>query len=111
MAFKKIVRLPSEAVGTHIRVGYHAIDIIRREATAHLFLYTAATTPKHLPLCQIAKVRLMGAKFDEYLSNAVLDAPGATVVRQLYRAAKAEPLLPGEGLTVAQLTLADAEDA
>lgn len=115
MALQKTIALPNGAAGNYIRVGAYTWDRVTREASAHLLLYASAayadSAPKS-PLCLIAKVRLFGDKFDEYLSTAALDAlvdAGPDPVRdQLYAAAKAEPLIPGGELTA--LSLADAVD-
>ncbi len=114
MALKKPIKLPNGATGDYIQVGAYSWDRMTKEASAHLVLFASkkqASANPEAPLCLLAKLRLTGAKFDEYLSNEVLEGGGATVIRQLYAAAKVEPLRPGGGITVAELTLADATDA
>ena len=115
MALEKSITLPNGASGNYIRVSFYRWDRDAKEASAHLMLYGSAalaTSAPASPLCLIAKLRLGGAKFDEYLGAAALAAlaaPGPDPVRdQLYAAAKAEPLLAGGGLTT--VSLADAED-
>ncbi len=116
MALQKTITLPSTATGNYIRLGSHLWDNVAKRASAHFDLYAsaeaAAASPGY-PLRQdIAVLRLVGPKFDAYLSTAALAAlssPGPDPVRgQLYAAAKAEPLIPGGDLT--SLSLADAID-
>lgn len=113
MALQKTISLPNGASGNYVRVGTYAIDRLTREASIQFMLHgsaaLAASAPD-APLCMIAKLRLNGAKFDEYLSSEALAAVGQNIVEQLYVAAKAEPLLAGGGLTQAQLDLSDATD-
>lgn len=115
MALQKSITLPNGSVGNYIRLTQIAYDRTTKEASACLMLFTsaayAASAPDQ-PLGQIAKLRLQGAKFDEYLSTAALAAmptPGPDPMRTaLYNAAQAEPILPGMGFTRAALTLSDA---
>lgn len=108
MAFRKSISLPNGARGEYIRLGAFTWDRLARQASAHLMLYadaSHASCPSAAPLCLIAKLRLAGAKFDAYLSNTVLDAGAATIVGQLYAAAKVEPLIAGGGLPCPALNL------
>ena len=111
MALQKTIALPSGVSGNYIRLSAYRWDRATREASAMFHLYKdaaqAANAPAS-PLCLIAKVRLFGAKFDEYLGNAVLGQPGVTVAGQLYEAAKNEPINAGGDLTI--LDLSEAAD-
>lgn len=113
MALQKSITLPNGATGNYIRLGPYFVDPLVKEASAQLMLHTnaayAASAPE-MPLCMIAKLRLQGAKFDEYLANSVLNVDGVTLAGKLYEAAKAEPIIAGGGLTQAQLDLSDAAD-
>lgn len=113
MALQKSITLPNGVTGNYIRIGAHLWDRSTKEASCRLFLFTsaayAASRPDQ-PLCLLAVIRLRGAKFDHYLSNTALAGQGVTVLGQCYAAAKAEPLLPGGGLSRAELSLADAVD-
>lgn len=111
MALQKTITLPNGASGNYIRIGAYTWDRMTREASAHLMLHTSATHAAEHPeasLCLLAKLRLHGSKFDEYLANAVLAGEGVTVIGQLYAAAMSEPLIPGGGFTRAGLDLSDA---
>jgi hypothetical protein len=113
MALKKKITLPSGASGDYISVGAYTWDQITREASAHLMLHASAAQAAarpDAPLCLIAKVRLSGDKFDEYLGKKVLVSKGVTALGQIYEAAKAEELIPGGGLTRDELSLRDAAD-
>lgn len=112
MALRKNIRLPNGAGGDYIRLTFYRWDRAAREASAHFMLYASvaqANAAPNAPLCLIAKLRLAGLKFDEYLANAVL-TDNRSVVAQLYRAAKTEPLVVGGGLTQTELSLSDAAD-
>ena len=107
MALQKTITLPNGASGNYIRLGAYTWDRVSRECSAHLLLFTTAAQASSYPsapLCLIAKLRLTGAKFDEYLGNSALEE--ATAAAQIYAAAKAETLLAGAGLT--SVVLADA---
>ena len=115
MALQKIIALPNSASGNYIKVGAFTWDVLTRESSCHLMLFAsaaAAASAPAAPLAMIGKLRLNGAKFDQYLSTAALAAlpsPGPDPIRdQLYAAAKAEPLVPGAGLTA--IDLSDATD-
>lgn len=111
MAFRKLTTLPNSASGTYIRLSAYRWDRVTREASAHFHLYaspTAAQATPGSPLCLIAVLRLSGAKFDEYMSPGALDAPGGSALKQLYAAARSEPLIAGGELT--QVDFADAAD-
>jgi hypothetical protein len=117
MALQKNITLPNGASGNYIRVGAYTWDRVRREASAHFALFTSAAHATASPtaaLCPvIAKVRLFGAKFDEYLGNPALEGAGVTVVGQLYAAIQA-PADPSAGHTVIAgggLTALDLSDA
>lgn len=117
MALQKSITIENGATGDYIRIGLAPIDWMTREASVHFMLYASeawrAAHPE-APLCLIAKLRLEGAKFEEWLGEAALAAlvdPGADPVRdQLYAAAKVEPLQPGGGLRIDELDLSDAVD-
>lgn len=111
MAFQKTTTLPNTAAGNYIRLSAYRWDRLTREASAQFLLFAteaAADAQPKSPLCLVAVLRLEGAKFDEYLSNAALAVEGVTVAGQLYEAAKAETLIAGGGLT--EVDLSDATD-
>lgn len=98
MAFIKTFTLNSGVSGNYTRMITYRWDRNTREATAlfSLFVDSAAAHDGKQPLTPfIAKLRLEGAKFDEYLSNAVLES--ADVISQLYLAAKNEPVISDFG--------------
>ena len=93
MALAKSFTLNSGATGDYIRLVTFRWDRSTREAVALYALYVnaAAAQSGKEPLSPfIAKLRLTGDKFDQYLGNLALAQ--ADVVAQLYVAAKAEPL-------------------
>jgi len=93
MAFAKSFALNSGAAGDYIRLVTFRWDRSTREAVALFALYVnaAAAQSGKEPLSPfIAKLRLTGDKFDQYLGNPALAQ--ADVVAQLYIAAKVEPL-------------------
>lgn len=93
MAFSKSLTLPSGATGDYIRVITYRWDRSAREAVALFALYVsqqAAHEGKQPLTAYIAKLRLSGAKFDQYLGNSVLTDHDA--IAQLYVAARAEPV-------------------
>ena len=107
MALQQTIALSNGQTGNYIRVGSYLWDPITRQASANLLLYTSAAFRESAPsdpVCLIAKLRLVGDKFDEYLANSVLNGLTDTVVAQLYAAAKAEALIPGGGLTSLDLS-------
>lgn len=93
MAFQKTFTLTSGVVGNYSRLVTYRWDRATREAVALFALYldaTAAHEEKRPLTAYIAKLRIVGDKFDLYLSNAALS--DHDVIAQLYLAAKAEPL-------------------
>jgi hypothetical protein len=111
MALQKTITLANSAQGNYIKIAFHRWDGIAREASAHFHLYAdedARDAAPSEPLCLIAKLRLTGDKFDEYLSTdalAALVAPGPDPIRdQLYEAVKVEPFSIGGGLTTLDLS-------
>lgn len=98
MAFQKSFTLPSGVAGNYTRLVTCRWDRNAREAVAlfALFVDSAAAHNGKQPLTPfIAKLRLEGAKFDQYLSNAALES--ADVLAQLYIAAKSEPVISDFG--------------
>lgn len=107
MAFQKSLTLPSGVSGNYIRCIVFRWDRNAREAEALFALYldqAAAQSGKQSLTPWIAKLRLEGEKFDEYLSNTALASDD--ILGQLYAAAKAEPLSCDFGSDV----FADAQD-
>ncbi len=107
MALQKSITLSNGSTGNYIRMGPYLWDPMAHYASAQLFLFTShafAESAPDSPLCMIAKLRLEGGKFDQYLANSILDADGVTVVGQLYIATRAEPLLAGAGFTAIDLS-------
>lgn len=90
MALIKSLSLPTGVTAEYFRIVAFNWDRSAREASAHFALYKdAATAASGQPLVPIAaKLRLYGAKFDEYLGPAALASSGDDVVAQLYTAAK-----------------------
>lgn len=113
MALQKSITLPNSAAGNYIRLTFYRHDAIARELSAHFMLYASAAAriaaPTE-PLTMVAKLRLSGAKFDQYLSTAALTALSNVgpdrVAAAVYVAAKAETLIAGGGLTVLDLSAA-----
>jgi hypothetical protein len=105
MALQKSITLANGATGNYIRVNAYRWDKGIREASALLALYTNATLAASAPgsplVPIVAKLRLSGAKFDQYLGNAALDAlPASTrdkVREQFYAAAKIEGVISDYG--------------
>ena len=98
MAFSKSFTLNSGASGNYVRLTTYRWDRSVREAVALFALYldaNAAQTGKQPLVPYIAKLRLTGATFDQYLGNAVLQDHDA--IGQLYLAAKAEPVISDFG--------------
>lgn len=112
MALQKSITLPNGTGGAYIKLAFFRWDDLRKEASAHFHLYTTAGTRLSAPLDPlrdtIAKVRLEGAKFDQYFSASAMLAARSTIVGQLYNALKAEGGIAGGGLT--SLDLSDAAD-
>lgn len=98
MAFEKTFTLPSGVSGNYTRLVTYRWDRGAREAVALFALFvdaSAAQSGKTALTPFIAKLRLNDAKFDQYLSNAVLET--SDVIAQLYVAAKAEPVISDFG--------------
>lgn len=98
MAFEKTFTLPSGISGNYTRLVTCRWDRNTREAVAlfALFVDAAAAQGGKTALTPfIAKLRLTDSKFDQYLSNAVLET--SDVLAQLYIAAKAEPVISDFG--------------
>lgn len=112
MALQKTITRPNSTQGGYIRLRYFNWDDIDRVASGHFYLFATKAArdsqPKE-PICLIAKLRLEGDKFDQYLSNAAIAAAKSDHVRQFYVAMKAEQALAGGGLT--SIDLSDAADA
>jgi hypothetical protein len=107
MALQKTFTLPSGVSGNYIRLIANRWDRQAREAVGWFALYVdaAAAQSGKQPLTPfIAKLWLTGAKFDQYLSPAALEA--SDVLAQFYVAAKAEPLSCDFG----SAAFADAQD-
>lgn len=107
MAFQKSFTLQSGVTGNYTRLITYRWDRQTREALALFALFldaNAAQGGKQSLTPFIAKLRLDGAKFDQYLSNAVLET--SDVISQLYLAAKAEPVISDFGSDA----FADAQD-
>ncbi len=104
MALLKTIALPNSTTGNYVRLAFFRCDFVAREVSAHFVLYASAAarisnSTEHLGI--VAKLRLEGAKFDQYFSTAGVDQAAA-----LYIAAKVEPLIAGGGLTELDLKLA-----
>jgi hypothetical protein len=117
MALQKTFTLPNGTAGNYIRLAEPNVDYIHRTASAHFVLYVSASARNGAPLAHLgllAKLRLAGPKFDEWLGLAALAAvPAGTpdpLRYRLYLAARTEPLLPGFGLCLGQVELAAAAD-
>jgi len=109
MALQKTIDLPSGVSGNYIRLTSYRWDRSTLEASAIFALYLdaahAASGADYL-VPVIAKLRLSGDKFAEYLSSAAL--ADNEIAAQIYAAAKSETLLAGGGLT--SIILGDALD-
>ena len=112
MALQKTISLPNGTAGAYIKLAFFRWDDIRKESSAHFHLYATNAARLSAPLDplkdSIVKLRLDGAKFDEYFSGAALIAARSTIVGQFYTALKAEGGIAGGGLT--SLDLSDAAD-
>ena len=100
MALQKTIALPSGVSGNYIRLTSYRWDRSTLEASAIFALYldaAHASGGSEYLVPVIAKLRLSGAKFTEYLGSAALAEN--EIAAQLYAAAKAETLLAGGGLT------------
>jgi hypothetical protein len=117
MALQKTITLPNSTAGNYIMLDGRMEEKLNRQLSAHFLLYVTAAaraSAPESPLGLVAKLRLDGDKYDEYLSEAAIAAVTAETddkrTYQIYRAAKLEPLQPGLGLRVDQLDLSDAAD-
>ncbi|MCX6952734.1 MAG: hypothetical protein NTV51_11300 [Verrucomicrobia bacterium] len=91
MAFQKTLALPTGVSGDYFRITSFRWDRNgAREASAAFALFKdAATAVAGQPLVPIvAKLRLSGTGFDDYLSPSALAAAEGDVIAQLYLAAK-----------------------
>jgi len=109
MALQKTIALPSGVSGNYIRLTSYRWDRSTLEASAIFALYLDAAHAQAgadylVPV--IAKLRLSGDKFTQYLGSTAL--ADHQVAAQLYEAAKDETLLAGGGLT--SIDLSDALD-
>jgi hypothetical protein len=109
MALNKTISLPSGISGNYIRLTSYRWDRSTLEASAIFALYLDAAHAQAgsdylVPV--IAKLRLSGEKFSEYLGAAALAEH--EISSQLYSAAKTETLLAGGGLS--SVSFADAVD-
>lgn len=96
MALQKTIQLPSGVSGNYIRLSsIGEWDPIAKSASFHFALYLsqASRAAGCSPLIAnpIAKLRLCGAKFDQYASAENLSAAS------IYAAAKVEPLVSDFG--------------
>lgn len=91
MAFQKSISLPTGVTADYFRISTFSWDRNSREAQAYFALYlnaqTAATGQALVPI--IAKLRLYGARFDQYLGTAALHSSDNDILAQLYLAARA----------------------
>ncbi|HEY1791574.1 MAG TPA: hypothetical protein VGG34_01535 [Opitutaceae bacterium] len=96
MALQKTIDLPNGTSGNYIKIVAYRWDTLTETASALFALYLSqaqrTAAPKSTLMPVVAKLRLHGAKFNQYLANSVLDPPNVTVLGQLYAAAKVEPL-------------------
>lgn len=98
MAFQKTVTLPSGVSGNYHRLITYRWDRSTRDAVALFAVYVdynAAMAGKQPLTPFVAKLRLTGVKFDEYLANSVLE--NNDVIAQLYVAAEHEPVISDFG--------------
>jgi hypothetical protein len=104
MAFKKTLTLQSGVSGEYIRVAAFRWDRAAREASVLFSLYrdasTAAAGQALVPI--VAKLRLDGPKFEQWLGNATL----GNALQRIYQAARSEPLVSDHGPEL----FGDAED-
>ena len=97
MAFNKTFTYPNGLSGNYVQIGGYRHDRRTRSASFHFDLFasaahaTAAPTSAIRPI--IAKLRLEGAKFDEWVSNEALASAGQTLLQRAYAAARVEPML------------------
>ena len=98
MALQKSITFPNGNSGSYLKIGFSRVDDLARDASFHFHLYkdraTRQACPKIPVQARVAKLRLTGDKYDQYLSGTALAAkPGATHTSQAYMAAKTEPLI------------------
>lgn len=91
MALIKSVNLPSGVPAEYWRMVGLKWERTQRVASCHFDLYqdaATASTPGSQPLKErCAKLRIYGAAYDTYLSNAALAATERDVIGQIYYAA------------------------
>lgn len=91
MAFQKSISLPNGVTADYFRITTFSWDRNAREASAYfaLFLNSQVAQSGQALVPIIAKLRLYGARFDEYLGTAALETSSNDVIAQLYAAARA----------------------
>lgn len=102
MALSKKIKLPGRGVsGNYLRIVAYRWDRNTREASAHFALYRSkkhAKAKNAVPLVPLlAKLRLDGDKFDEYLSAPTLNESEKDTLSHLYSAAIVEPAISDFG--------------
>lgn len=117
MALQKSFTLPHGVTADYVKIAYAPADYVGKRISVHFALYLSATQAAANPAAPLvpifAKLRLEGAKFDQYLATAVLALSDAEdpFRASLYAAAKAESVIcdfpPGDGQPN---VFADAED-
>jgi hypothetical protein len=114
MALQKTFTLPNGAAGNYVKIIAAPADYLSKEISVWFGLYLsaaqAATNPKAtLSMADrpFAKLRLSGAKFDQWLSTTALAAnPADDPFRaQIYAAAKVEPAICDFQPEAGQLTV------
>lgn len=108
MAYQKTLTLPSGVSGNYLRLVSFSWDRNVREATAYFALFVdhaAAENGKAALTPWVAKLRLEGAIFDQYLGNAAL--VGDDILGQLYVAAREQPVISdfGDDLFVSAISV------
>lgn len=94
MPYKKTIELPTGDTGEHLEIGYFHVDYIARTSSAHVHLWKSrahrlrGAAPQRQTL---AKIRLEGALFEKYLSDAAIATAKISHRDQFYAAAKADP--------------------
>lgn len=90
MALTKTINLPSGITGNYHRVSSFRWDRNAKEAsiTFSLHLNSAAAELDRAPLLPlVAKFRITGDKFEEFLGNSVLTASQDDIITAIYKAA------------------------
>ena len=96
MALQKTIQLQSGVSVAYHKLTNYAIDYATRYAWFQFSAYIASDSLQ--PACEvIAKLRLEGSKFDQYLGKGVLATCGKDVNAQAYTASKAEPIISDFG--------------